>query len=511
MAESEIELKLRLDPQHVGRFRRDPLIHRSKQGRARAKRLVAVYFDTLDLDLRAARAALRIRQEGSRRVQTLKLPVGGAGLQRRVEYNAPIQGNEPDLSLIEDAETRTSLDALIAGKALVPVFTTDIRRTAWMLDLPGGAVELALDLGRIESQGRSVPVCEAELELKGGTPLSLLDFADALGARYSCHVAEESKAARGYGLFLEEQPKAVRAGKLDLDPDADAWTSLGRIVEEGTAQLFGNEAAVLQGSDIEGVHQARVAVRRTRAALSAFRAVLPDDVRRPLNKTLRRLQKALGPARDWDVFLAETLTPLLAETDAPRSLNPFAAQAEVARDLAYRQARKALRSARYGRLQLALIRFPCLPVPDKVCGLRTEALGADLWQERLQVVLTAAGEDPTELPDEALHDLRIKIKKLRYAIEFFENLHDSKSVKPWRSAIRKLQDCLGGLNDAVVQGHMIDAMDTPERPVPISVRRYLEAFLDRKRQAGMSDLARCWTQFRSLTPFWDPTQATRAG
>lgn len=502
MSENEIELKLRLDPADLERFRRDSLIHRAKSGRAVSKRLLAVYYDTANLDLKSRKMAFRIRQEGSERVQTVKGAAGGAGLQRRLEFNATTTAHHPDLALIADEALRGEIAALTEKSPFVPVFTTDIRRTAWMLDLDGGAVELALDVGRIESEGRSVDVCEAELELKGGTPQALLDFALALSERYSCHVGEESKAARGYALFQQSEPKPRKAEKLVLNAKDSAWSSLGRIVEEGTAQVLGNESVILAAKDIEGIHQGRVAIRRIRAALSAFRPVLPDEIRSPLNKELRRQQLALGVARDWDVFLDETLRPLSRREDAPKALLGFMDRAEAARARGYKRAHKVLRSPRYGRLQLALVRFPYLSEPDGVNGLSTGEVARQLLDERFQAVLQAAGNEPTALPEEALHALRIDIKKFRYAIEFFESLYPSKTVKPWRSASKKLQECLGGLNDAVVHAGLVDAMDAPDRPVPKSVRCYIAGHNREKVVAGLAVLDEKWRAFCALSPFW---------
>lgn len=502
MSESEIELKLRLDPADLDRFRRDPLIHRSKRGRAVSKNLLAVYFDTDGLDLKSRKMAFRIRQEGSDRIQTVKGAAGGAGLQRRREHNAPTSSQELDISLIADMVLRDDIATLTRKSPLRPVFTTDIRRTAWMLDLEGGAVELALDVGRIDSCGRSVEVCEAELELKGGTPQALLEFAAELAERYTCHVGEESKAARGYALFLQSNPKPRKAEKVVLKPEVSAWSALGRLVEEGTSQVLGNDAVILDGTHIGGVHQSRVAVRRIRAALAGFRTILPDEIRKPLSRELQRQQGALGPARDWDVFLHETLEPLSARRDAPKALKAFVERARTARDRSYKKAHKALRSPRYGRLQIALVRFPYLPEPLAARGLSIGTIARRLLDDRLTVVRTAAGEDPTSLPEEALHALRIDIKKFRYAIEFFESLYGSNDVKPWRSASKKLQECLGGLNDAVVHAALVDAMDAPDRPVPKSVRRYIAEHNRKKVKAGLSDLAGKWMVFQRLTPFW---------
>lgn len=501
MAEDEIELKLSLEQGDVERFRREPLIHRAKQGRAQSKALLAVYFDTPDLALRGRKAALRLRQEGTERIQTLKTAAGGAGLLRRTEFNAPTDAQTPDLTLIGDEAVRAEIEALVGNSGLVPVFSTDVKRTAWMLELPGAAVELALDVGRIESNGNAVEICEAELELKGGAPLALLDFAEALAMRYRCRVSDESKAARGYALYAPQPAKPRKAEKLSLDPEAPAWAALGRIVEEGAAQIFGNEAAVLDATDIEGIHQARVAVRRTRAALSAFRAILPDEIRKPLNKSLRRHQVALGPARDWDVFIDETLGPLCENADAPKSLRRFLSRAEEARRMAYVRAHKAIRSQRYGRMQLALIRFPYLPAPQGAT-MSTGSLASALLDERLQAVAEAAGPNPIDLPEAELHMLRIDIKKFRYALDFFVSLYPPDALKPWRSASKRLQECLGGLNDAAVHAALVESMDAPDRPVPKRVRAVIADHNAKKVETGLSVLSERWHEFQTLEPFW---------
>lgn len=500
MSEREIELKLTLDATYTDRFRRDPAIHRAKRGRATSKAMLAVYFDTPSLALRNAKAALRLRQEGRERIQTLKLSRGGTGLQRRLEFNAPNRKAMPDLSLIDDEVARENLGAWMGEETFVPVFSTEIRRTIWMLDLDGAVVELVLDVGRIRSGDRETPILEVEFELKGGDPLPLLTFARDLADRYALHVEEHSKAARGYALFLQDGPRPRKAAKLTLDPAAPAWETLGMVVEEGSAQLFANEAAVRAGGDSEGVHQARVAVRRTRAALSAFRAIIPEEVRKPLNKQLRRHQIALGPARDWDVFIEDVLVPLAGD-NANRKLTRFLARAEAARKLAYARAHREMRAARYGRLQLDLVRFPYLPMPEEG-RVSTRVLASELLDERLETVRTAAAGNPSGLEELALHAFRIDVKKLRYGLDFFRSIYEKDDVSPWRSVSKALQDCLGGLNDAAVQAAMLDAMDAPDMPVPRSVQRAIHSFNARRMEDGLARLDASWRAFDSLKPFW---------
>ena len=68
-------------------------------------------------------------------------------------------------------------------------------------------------------------------------------------------------------------------------------------------------------ADVEGVHQVRVAVRRLRAALALFKPHLPPVTLGRFNDELRRLGGIFGRARDWDVFVCETLS--IAEKDMP--------------------------------------------------------------------------------------------------------------------------------------------------------------------------------------------------
>lgn len=507
MAETELELKLSLPEEDFNRFRRDPLIHRAKLGRARSKSLVAVYFDTPELDLCHHQTALRIRQEGTQRIQTLKRSKGGAGLVLRSELNAVTRIHTPDLSLIDAPEVRTEISELIDGKPLQPIFTTHVKRTLWDLQMPNGIVEVALDLGCIRSQGKSAPVAEIELELKSGTPQAILDLATVIAARYPIHIHDRSKAARGYCLFQNIPPASQKASKLRLDGSDTIWKSLGLVIENSAVQLFANEAAILEGNDITGIHQARVAVRRARAALSAFRAVIPDAIRKPMANPLQKLQVGLGPARDWDVFLEETLYPMRAEIPAGdrKALEYFIARVHEAKRRAYRSVFKMLRKPFYGHLQLALTAFRYRPAPTPEARVATSLVAQALLTERLQIVRSAAGTDPASLPEEALHSLRIDIKKFRYALDFLRHIYPRDVVAPWRNAAKDLQDCLGGLNDIVVQSTLLESMETPDMPVPKSVRRAVLARNKKRAEKDLSKLKGCWETLNALPVFWEVT------
>ncbi|MBP5856124.1 CHAD domain-containing protein [Marivibrio halodurans] len=520
MASAEIELKLTIDAASALRLRRDRYLHAVKRGRARNQRLIAVYFDTDALDLKAAGIALRLRQEGRRRVQTVKCPIGapGGGVQKRLEVEAPITGTEPDLSLIDDPSVAERVRAAVGDKTLKPVFSTDVKRTIWMIDQAEGTIELALDEGEIASAGAEgksggrVIVREAELELKAGSPTALLAFAEDLRERVPFRIGGESKAARGYALFLEASTAIAKAGEPALDPAMSAQQALSAILADGISQLLANEAMVLEGTDPEGVHQARVAVRRMRAALSAFTPVLDTANRKHLAKPLRWVQQALGPARDWDVFLSETLAPVRARAGAHPGLTLIEKHAARKREKAYRQAEKALFAKRYQRMILRLEGFEYSRNPLAE-ALPVGRFAWELLQQRYDRVRADGGADPRDLETEALHALRIEIKKLRYAVEFFKGLYDPKAVASFLQATKKLQDCLGALNDAVVAERLLaelvpEAAD-PDIEVETEEQARIEEALSVIRevqseqiQAGLAKLSAAWERLLGERPFW---------
>jgi len=507
MSEQEIELKLRLGAGAAAKLRRDPQVHRLKRGRAANRRLIAVYFDTDDLALQTAGVALRLRQEGRARVQTVKAPVGSAGgVQTRIEVTAPIAGTAPDVSLIADQAVRARVEEACGDRALRPVFSTDVKRTLWMIEWGESLIELALDEGEIKSDAAAAPepICEAELELKGGSPADLLAFATDLRERIRFSVGAGSKAARGYALFLGAPPAPKKAASPDLDPAMSAAEALAAILSGGAAQLLANEPVVRRAVESEGVHQARVAVRRTRAALGAFRPIIEDAHRKPLAKRLKWMQGALGPARDWDVFLEETLAPLRREQPDCAGLQAVEGLARKRRKAGYKQAVKAFAKKRCQRLILDLDGFAFTENPTAE-ATPIGAFAADLLEARHAQIVRDAKGDPLALPVEAQHQLRIEIKNLRYALEFFQSLYPAQARQPLLKAAKKLQDCLGGLNDAAVAHRLLQELADAEDPragLDPEAVDLIEGFQAARVEAGLAKLAACWEKFQAAPAFW---------
>lgn len=216
----ESELKFALDPGQTRRLLKSKLLKRSADGKAVQRRLVSTYFDTRQHVLRKAGGALRIRESGEHREQTLKLPAPGPiGMQNNEEWTVPVSGRTPDLGLFDRAVARR-LGRRGRRANLAPVFTSDFQRTAVALRRGKTRFEMALDLGELRAPGpgaRTMPLCEVEFELLKGHPLPMLDFILALSDEIDLQPAYLTKAQRGYALARPAlRPKSTKAQPVIL-------------------------------------------------------------------------------------------------------------------------------------------------------------------------------------------------------------------------------------------------------------------------------------------------------
>lgn len=506
MAE-EIELKLALAPGARARLRRDPLLAGARSDGSR--RLVTDYFDTPDLALRKLGVGLRLRRVGRRFLQTVKTPIEeGGALHRHHEFEAELPNDRLDLLRIEDAGLRRLLSKRKIAGRLAPIFTTDIRRRLWTFRYAGALIELALDEGEIRAADRTLAVAELELELKGGRAAGLHQAALALAGRLPLRVEWLTKAARGYALHADTPPAAERAGPIALANDVTPRVAFGTVARACLRQLGGSEAAALLATDTEGVHQMRVALRRLRALMGAFRNHMNGDCHAELSRELRWLQRTLSPARDWDVFLSYTIPPVRRRLPDEPALARLAELAEAKRDAAYAEVQAALRSPRYTTLLLRLALWldsgrwaaadgdavaldrPCRRFADRLLAKRHRRLRKLGRRENL-----SEGE---------LHRLRLVAKKMRYVAEFFRSLYGSKPAGGYIAALSELQDRLGSLNDAVVTDMLLAELgagleDSAAIDRGMALVRGWQA---RSVESEMGAFAEVWRRFERRKPFW---------
>ncbi|MDJ0947827.1 MAG: CHAD domain-containing protein [Alphaproteobacteria bacterium] len=510
----EIELKLRLDPGQVEKFRRSALLRSLAKRKPNTKHLKSTYFDTKDLSLRKKGIALRVREDGARRCQTVKVPAPGAnGTQHFREFETALDGLEPDLSQFADSDVAALLPGKRKASSLHPIFTTDVRRR--VLDVRHGSsdIEVALDLGEVRSETRVMPICEAELELKSGRSEDLFALALALHENLPFRLERRTKAARGYGLFTGDPPGPKKADPIGLTRDLTVQEAFPVIAHGCVAHILANQAPVLEGSDPEGVHQMRVGVRRLRALVSMFGNLIRPNVKAHLADELRWLQRQLGPARDWDVFILETLDHIHEHVPKDSGLDLVCQCAEEARSDAYERARETIENGRFTALMLRLDIW----LDKTLWANRAEHAAtldlplrqySDGMLRRLDRRMRKLGDRHEELTEEQFHNLRIRGKRMRYSAEFFAELYDAKAVRQLLKAVRAIQDRLGSLNDAVVARDLLDELQ--QRTASNRSRKTASA-----RALGMvegwnfarieRDLARfpeVWKSYRAVKRYW---------
>lgn len=447
----ETELKFELAPEAVRALR-------GGQGfqQERARRLRSVYFDTPGHALRNRGVTLRVRRDGDRFVQTVKQRQG-AGEFGRNEWEAPVQGEAP----APEALGATPAGAVLNGDAaeLAPVFATNVERTVHLWREGDTVVEVSLDEGEIVADGHSEPIRELELELKSGSPQALFALARELARRTPMRLTFESKGERGYRLAGHDGVAALKAELAAVTGDMPAAEAFRAVARSALTQITGNAQLLRRARAPEALHQARVGLRRLRAALSVFKQGLPTASVQRVKDEARWLAAELNEARDLDVFIQNTFRPAEQRADEDASLAAFGARLRHAQADAYERAIAAVDSARFSDFLLAAATW--VEVGDWTAashaeatplrGIATGVFGAQVL-ERLRDKVRKRGRRLADLDAGARHELRIQAKKLRYATEFFAGVFDDEAKRRRRflATLRTLQDALGELNDLAV-------------------------------------------------------------
>jgi len=201
-----------------------------------------------------------------------------------------------------------------------------------------------------------------------------------------------------------------------------------------------------RNGDVSSLHQTRVATRRLREALPL---IAKGSRGRKLEKTVRRLTRALGPVRELDVALL-TLDELEGLADVPRA-------AIVKLRQVVSEERRLLHDEmcrRLGKIDLEKLRAHAVAAARKVKAPRGGGLAdpkrlaaAEQRCARRAIALRAAIENASSiyLPDR-LHEVRIAVKKLRYGMEIARELRRSQATVRI-NALKRAQDLLGRMHD----------------------------------------------------------------
>lgn len=214
--------------------------------------------------------------------------------------------------------------------------------------------------------------------------------------------------------------------------------------------LARSEPGARRGDDLEALHDMRVASRRLRAALRVFGPWFPKRKLVRVRRRLRKLTRALGAAREWDVH-GETLSGLHAGTGAEleRAAIEHILELVDARRLSERTAMvRALDRMNLEQLERDLAALVEQLDRDEVPHDAAQAA----WEVLAPLVQAAFGSverlQEQERADE-LHAMRIAVKRLRYAMELLEPAFEA-GYERLSARVRLLQGVLGKHHDLVL-------------------------------------------------------------
>lgn len=499
----EIELKLECGGPDLTALGTHPLLR--DVAASEPQLLVSRYFDTPNRALQKAGLTLRIRQEGERRIQTVKAGSGQIGLFDRAEWESDVSGDEPDPA----AWAGTAAEPVLAEAGAPPqaLFSTVIMRRVHPVSYGESRILVTLDEGRIESAAGDAALCELELELNQGRVGDLFALAQALAETAPLRLGILSKSARGFGVLDGEGPSPVKAGAVDLSPDADAGTVFRTVARSCLRHLRLNETAFLEGPhDPSALHQMRVALRRLRSALSLFAPLFEDDPKAALlADELKRVTEPFGEARNLDVFLHDTLPVLAESTPNNGTLDAIGEKARAARDQAYAAVSDILASPQWRSLLLDIAGWvEAGPWSGQDAARQDGRHFAAGILDRARRRVKKRGKGLRHLDPHTRHRVRISAKKLRYGAEFFAGLFPKpkaqKRQKAFGDALSDLQDHLGALNDIETAktlpfGTAEDASGAGDVPaVPDIDEKRVKDLLERAADAR--------TDLLDLKPFW---------
>ena len=282
--------------------------------------------------------------------------------------------------------------------------------------------------------------------------------------------SEVAKLLQGQGLTLAQNGLMLAAlstigeipgnysSKLNLklDPAMRADRASKVILQRILDIMLQNETGTRAGTDTEFLHDFRVAVRRTRSALTQIKAVFPKRIVDRYKTEFAWLGQITTPSRDLDVYLLNF--------DEYRDSLPAATQTDIEplRDFLIRHQKienralvKALDSARYRRLTRNWRNFLDQPVNERTTLKNAGRPTLEVACERIWKIYRRAIREGNAInaqsPADTLHELRKTCKKLRYLMEFFQNLYPVARIRRLIRALKALQDNLGNFQDYEVQ------------------------------------------------------------
>ncbi|MCO6450321.1 MAG: CHAD domain-containing protein [Caldilineales bacterium] len=460
-------------------------------------------FDTFDWLL--FNRAMMLRRTGS---EFALVALNGGTIR-----NCEIRGGDPVFARdFPEGVLRSDLARIINERALFPLAEVYVEETSY----------------RILDDEQKTVARLIRTQVRGeGDEFGGADSASFLGVRtlrgYEKHARRLAKELAAWGEGLNSMDEAILlsalrmagqtpnsySSRLDvrLKPEMRADAAARAIMQRLLETIRANEEGIKADTDIEFLHDYRIAVRRTRSALSLIKGVFSPEMTDHFKQEFRTLGKFTNDLRDLDVYL-------LAE-EGYRAQLPGAMKNDIAPLFDYLRAHRVvaldavtetLESEAYARTldEWAAFLNESTAVDSAVNASQPIiSLARKRIRKQYQRIVQDGSFILSHTEDELLHALRIECKKLRYLLEFFESLFPPRKMGQLIKQLKRLQDNLGEFSDLTVQQNYLlavaEALDIDEvlaRRALVSTGFLVET-MARRQQEVKSEFAGTFTKFAS--------------
>ena len=453
------------------------------------------YLDTYDWRLFEGHHVL-VLERGDRGAELVLQDRG----TERSDLRVPVAG-APSTAGDLPAPVRVRLGAMVTDRTLLAVGSEQV--DVWPLRLEDGEGKTVarVDVERV-SNASSPATVRVELvavrgyEREAKQVRSLLDSQADLqpGVDPVVSAVRAAGAEPGVGPIPDD---------LVLSPRTDAAVALAQVLQHELAVVLALEDGVRRNLDRDMLHEFRIAIRRTRTVIRLAKRHLPDTIVGVWGPEWRWLAGTTSTPRDLDVLLDEidrTRADLVV--DAAPGFDELAETVQRKRDAAQEKLARALAGDRFGTLERGwtyeLAQFSATAEHGKQTA---RELAHELTARAAKQFAKSAKALTPDSPSDAIHDIRKRGKRLRYALDIFGGLLPSRQVKTALKTMKHLQDELGEFNDYEVHREWLSRLlDTASlsKDTRVTGRRLIEHYEDRLTVLRPSIDARL-REFRNVT------------
>ena len=518
---TEIEAKFAVaDPSVLDKLARErTAVAGYRLGTVTRKVVHDLYLDTADFRLLRHGYQLRVRAGADGSIATLKARGAGneVGIYHRLEIEEALAGESLPGAVgdLPSSLAEALVDVVGSRGELTPICAIEQTRRVREVspEAPGRTRRsvpvlgvLSLDEMRIRQSWDGAILARAyeiEIELAPrGDAAELHGLADRFLGAFDLIPSTESKLERALAI-ISRHPATAPENWQGVQASMHMAEACRIIWQEQFMQMLLCEAGVRFASDPEYVHDARVAIRRVRAAARIYEGYFKTKATRRYLKRLRRTARLLGAVRDLDVAIGK----LQGYRQKNRRKLTGDLQATLDEWLAKRAAAHHklvvwLDSPKYAAFVADFVHFCRTPGAgivhfeprpgDEVTPFQVRHVMPTMLLSNFERVRSFETwfEQAEPVPVETLHRLRIACKYLRYNLEFVANLLGPQAGEIIES-LRNLQDDLGDLNDAAVSKQLLAAGEGADgQPTVTSYERTQDRIIEKLRRQMRADFVR---------------------